>query len=187
MEASNLARAIAEPNGAMNIVYANKAFSVLAGSRQDEIIGKNWRLLQGPKAEPNMIAHLIPGAEDIDLCGQCLVGHGPPYRLLLRRPGRGPTLPKRRSNSSAPGIRAVIARAEATEVNLTSYRRDGSTFLNRLYLAPVLDEITGHPIAFIGIHLDLSNLQRQRRLDQEYHDFALDSASDLSRSFSKIC
>jgi hypothetical protein len=34
-------------------------------------------------------------AEDIDLCGQCLLGHSPTYRLLLRRLGRGLTLPER--------------------------------------------------------------------------------------------
>lgn len=126
MEASNVAHTISEPDGAMNIVYANKAFSDLTGYDQDEIIGRNCRMLQGPRTEPNMIAR----------------------------------------------IRAAIARSEATEVSLTNYRRDGSTFLNRLYLAPVLDEVTGRPIAFIGIQSDASRLQRQMRFEQEHNNLA---------------
>ncbi|GEO39762.1 hypothetical protein SAE02_39100 [Skermanella aerolata] len=55
-------------------------------------------------ADPGLGCPLIPRAEDIDRCGQRLLGHGPTYRLLLRRLGRGPTLADRRSNSSAPGI-----------------------------------------------------------------------------------
>lgn len=126
MEASNLAHTISEPDGAMNIVYANKAFYDLTGYREGEIIGKNCRVLQGPKTEPNMIAR----------------------------------------------IRAAIERRETTEVSLTNYRRDGSTFLNHLYLAPVLDEVTGQTIAFIGIQSDVTKLQRQMRFEQEHNNLA---------------
>lgn len=47
---------------------------------------------------------VTPRAEDIDLWRQCLLGHGPTYRLLLCRLGRGPTLAHRRSDSSALDI-----------------------------------------------------------------------------------
>lgn len=50
IEASNLAHTISEPDGDMNIVYANKAFSDLTGYGRDEIIGKNCRILQGPQS-----------------------------------------------------------------------------------------------------------------------------------------
>ena len=126
IEASNLAHTISEPDGDMNIVYANKAFSDLTGYGRDEIIGKNCRILQGPQSERNAVDH----------------------------------------------IRACISRRETVEVNVTNYRRDGSIFLNHLYLAPVFDEHTGQLSAYVGIQTDVTRIRRQMQFEQEHSRLA---------------
>ncbi len=40
------------------IIYANKAFTLITGYRQEEILGKNCRLLQGPGSDPAVIQRI---------------------------------------------------------------------------------------------------------------------------------
>ncbi len=52
-------------------------------------------------------------------------------------------------------IRAALARQEACVVTLRNYRRDGSMFLNRLSIRPLLDR-EGRVIYYLGVQYDLS-------------------------------
>lgn len=51
-------------------------------------------------------------------------------------------------------IRAALARHEACVVTLRNYRRDGSMFLNRLSIRPLLDR-EGRVIYYLGVQYDL--------------------------------
>lgn len=52
-------------------------------------------------------------------------------------------------------IRTALARQEACVVTLRNYRRDGSLFLNRLSIRPLLDR-EGRVIYYLGVQYDIS-------------------------------
>lgn len=52
-------------------------------------------------------------------------------------------------------VRSAIARREAIEIDLLNYRKDGSTFWNRLLISPVFDE-TGKLTYFFASQFDVS-------------------------------
>ncbi|MBN8452957.1 PAS domain-containing protein [Accumulibacter sp.] len=52
-------------------------------------------------------------------------------------------------------IRTALARQEACIVTLRNYRRDGSLFLNRLSIRPLLDR-EGRVIYYLGVQYDIS-------------------------------
>ncbi|UEM20699.1 PAS domain-containing protein [Skermanella mucosa] len=73
--------------------------------------------------------------------------------------------------SALSRIRDGIAARETVQVNLVNYRKDGSTFVNHLYLAPVPDA-SGTPIAYMGIQSNVTPLHQRLRLDHEREKLA---------------
>ncbi len=70
--------------------------------------------------------------------------------------------------AAAVAIRASLDAGTPSIVELLNYRRDGSTFLNRLSIVPVADA-TGAVAYFVGIQSDITAL-RQAEIDRErYH------------------
>jgi PAS domain S-box-containing protein len=63
-------------------------------------------------------------------------------------------------------LRAAIAAGARAEVQITNYRRDGSTFLNRLTLAPYHDP-TGRLNAYIGLQLDNTHEARTQEAEAQ--------------------
>lgn len=61
-------------------------------------------------------------------------------------------------------IRAAIAGETELTIELLNYRRDGSTFWNRLLLSPITDD-DGNVIYFFASQLDVSAERRARDLD----------------------
>jgi PAS domain S-box-containing protein len=77
-------------------------------------------------------------------------------------------------------ISASLRRGEGLEIDLVNHRKDGSPFLNHLYIAPVLNG-AGRTVAFIGIQSDISRL-RQRLI----HEQQVEHLVALGRSVSRI-
>ena len=65
-------------------------------------------------------------------------------------------------------IRDAIADGRDLTVELINYRKDGSTFWNRLHLSPVHDQ-AGQLINFMGSQLDISELRRAREFEAVEH------------------
>lgn len=59
-----------------------------------------------------------------------------------------------REQAAVDDLRAAIERAEPVTVELRNRRRDGSSFVNRLLVTPMLDE-AGRPFAFMGIQYEV--------------------------------
>jgi PAS domain S-box-containing protein len=68
-------------------------------------------------------------------------------------------------------IRRGIAARETFQVNLLNYRKDGATFVNHLYMAPVLDA-TGEATAYIGIQSNVTRLRQRLQLEHEREKLA---------------
>lgn len=60
---------------------------------------------------------------------------------------------------------AVAAGAQA-EIRVTNYRKDGTSFLNRVVLAPIRDE-QGEVSAYIGLQSDITNEARREEADRQ--------------------
>ncbi|GJE15574.1 histidine kinase famiy protein [Methylobacterium marchantiae] len=116
VESTRMPMVVTDPRQADNpIIFTNKAFIAMTGYREDEIIGRNCRFLQGPDTDRAVLAEL-----------------------------RG----------------AIDNRTEfATEI--LNYRKDGSTFWNALFVAPIYNA-AGELVYFFASQLDVS-----RRRDAE--------------------
>ncbi len=77
-------------------------------------------------------------------------------------------------------ISAALRRGEGLEIDLVNHRKDGSPFLNHLYISPVHDG-AGRTVAFIGIQSDVSRL-RQKLI----HEQQVEHLVALGRSVSRI-
>ena len=68
-KATRMPMIITDPRQADNpIIFCNKAFNLLTGYANDELIGRNCRLLQGPETDRETVARLrsaIAQAQDI--------------------------------------------------------------------------------------------------------------------------
>jgi PAS domain S-box len=63
-------------------------------------------------------------------------------------------------------IRDAVASGSQTEVRLVNYRKDGTTFLNRLVLAPIRDE-RGGVSAYIGLQSDVTDEARREDAERQ--------------------
>ncbi|MBB3348286.1 PAS domain S-box protein [Sphingomonas sp. BK069] len=97
------------------IIFANRSFLALSGYREEELVGRNCRFLQGPGTDPSAV----------------------------RR------------------VREAIAARETIAVDILNYRRDGSTFVNELYVSPVFDG-DGNLLYFFGSQVDVTSLTQAR-------------------------
>lgn len=100
------------------IVLANKAFLRLTGYTAQEVIGRNCRILQGPRTSPHAIAE----------------------------------------------IRTGLSQGRITNVEILNYRKDGSTFWNRLHISPIHDD-DGKLIYFFASQIDVTELLRVQALE----------------------
>lgn len=101
---------ICDPRQADNpIVLANQAFLELTGYARDEVLGRNCRMLQGPRTE----------------------------------------------RAAVEAIAAAVQEARDIEVELLNYRKDGSTFWNRVSLSPVKDD-AGALLYFFASQVDVT-------------------------------
>jgi len=57
-------------------------------------------------------------------------------------------------------IRTAIAQRQSASVVLRNYRKDGSMFINELYIAPVEDPHTGQVRHFVGVQNDITQIRR---------------------------
>lgn len=107
---SPIAGVITDPRLPDNPIRAvNAAFMALTGYGEDELIGRNCRLLAGPETEEEPRA----------------------------------------------ALRAAVADVRPAMVELTNYRRDGSTFRNAVMIAPSFDA-EGGLAYFIGSQMDVT-------------------------------
>lgn len=126
--------------------------------------------------EASNLAHTISRADgdmEIEYANPAfykLTGYGP--EEVIGRNCRFLQGPKTEPEAVAR-IRDAIAGRLKIELNLTNYRRDGGTFLNHLYLAPVFDDVTGSAVAYIGIQSDVTRLYRQFQYEQEHRNLSL--------------
>lgn len=103
------------------IVAVNEAFQRLTGYSEKELIGRNCRMLTGPKT----------------------------------------------STAASAQLGAAVRSGSAAFVELINYRRDGSSFLNAVMVAPVLDD-NGKLAFFVGSQMDVSargNRHRQEAME----------------------
>jgi PAS domain S-box-containing protein len=63
-------------------------------------------------------------------------------------------------------IRKAVASHASIEVEILNYRKDGTSFLNRLRIAPVFDP-DGVGIAYLGVQNDVTGFYQSQRLEQE--------------------
>jgi PAS domain S-box-containing protein len=79
-------------------------------------------------------------------------------------------------------VRRAVARAEPVSVELLNYRKDGSTFWNRLTVAPLADE-AGEVTAFVGFQEDVTERRAYRtelrRRNERLERFAATASHDL--------
>ncbi|WP_313614320.1 PAS domain-containing protein, partial [Agrobacterium sp.] len=68
-KATRMPMIVTDPNQHDNpIIFCNAAFNKLTGYENDEIIGNNCRMLQGPESDPDVIAKMrnaIAAGEDV--------------------------------------------------------------------------------------------------------------------------
>ena len=65
-------------------------------------------------------------------------------------------------------IRAAVAREEEANVELINYRKDATSFWNRLHLSPIHDD-GGELIYFFASQLDVTDYRRARALETAEH------------------
>jgi PAS domain S-box-containing protein len=113
---SRMPMIVTDPNLPDNpIVFVNSAFVSLSGFAEEELLGNNCRLLQGPNTSEATIAE----------------------------------------------IREALADRREINTEILNYRKDGSSFWNALFIAPVMNE-AGELAYFFASQLDVS-----RRRDAE--------------------
>lgn len=106
---SPIASIVTDPHRDDNpIVAANRAFQCLTGYGEEELLGRNCRILAGPGTEP--------------------------------------------VRSEALG--RAVASATPQLVELTNYRKDGSSFRNAVMIAPVLGD-DGDVVFFLGTQMEV--------------------------------
>ncbi|MCE9665947.1 EAL domain-containing protein [Halomonas sp. M5N1S17] len=113
------------------ITYVNDAFQALTGYREEELLGRNCRFLQGAETD----------LETVSL------------------------------------LRSRLAEQRDCHVTLRNYRKDGSTFWNALYVAPVPDG-EGRVTHFVGVLNDVS--ERQAYEDRLAHSASHDALTGLA-------
>lgn len=104
IRSSPIASIVTDPNASDNpIIAANKPFEMLTGYTENELVGRNCRILAGPATEKERLAVLSQ----------------------------------------------AVANASPVVAELLNYRKDGSTFMNAVMIAPVLNE-EGELAYFVG-------------------------------------
>jgi len=83
------------------------------------------------------------------------------------------------SRDTISRMRAAIAHGDSLIVDILNYRKDGTTFWNRLSLTPVKDP-EGTVTHYMGIQSDIS---RMRDLQERLHQIALSSLDGSSGEF----
>jgi PAS domain S-box-containing protein len=63
-------------------------------------------------------------------------------------------------------IRESVAALASIEIEILNYRKDGTSFPNRLRMAPVFDP-QGAAIAYLGVQSDMTGFYQSQRLEQE--------------------
>jgi PAS domain S-box-containing protein len=110
---SPIASIVTDPKTDDNpIIAANRPFEQLTGYAEEELLGRNCRLLAGPKT----------------------------------------------SHAHSAMLRQAVATATPAVVELLNYRKDGSTFLNAVMVAPLFDG-DGRPAYFIGSQMEIGGRQ----------------------------
>tara|TARA_Y100000034_G_C6730871_1_gene323760 strand:- start:256 stop:690 length:435 start_codon:yes stop_codon:yes gene_type:complete len=108
LDSLNMSLLITDPSQKDNpIVYANKRFYEMTGYKEEEVIGKNCRFLQGPETDKKTVTK----------------------------------------------IRKSIKEGKEFVVIIKNYKKNGTPFWNKLYIAPVKDN-RGKIINFVGIQDD---------------------------------
>jgi PAS domain S-box-containing protein len=112
-------------------------------------------ILTNPRLEDNPIVYANQAFED-------LVGH---RRVDVI--GRNPRFMQGEGTepAAAAELRRAVAEARETTVEITNYRADGSAFLNRASISPVIDE-NGELVLFLGISRDAGQDERSGLMEQ---------------------
>jgi PAS domain S-box-containing protein len=106
---SPIASIVTDPNAPDNpIIAVNEQFERLTGYTEDELVGRNCRILAGPATEGARLANL----------------------------------------------REAVANATPAVAELLNYRKDGSTFVNAVMIAPVLGD-DGKLAYFVGSQMEV--------------------------------
>lgn len=92
------------------LILVNQPFEALTGFASNEVIGKNFSLLQGDQTEPKAVRALSASIRD----------------------------------------------GGSNEVTITSYRKDGSLFINHLFLFPI-DTHNNKEVFYVCAHNDVSD------------------------------
>lgn len=82
-------------------------------------------------------------------------------------------------------IRAAIAKGDATEAELVSYRKDGTTYWNQLSLHPVVNG-TGKITHWISVERDITDVVDRTSELAEEHDRLLSLTQAVRRLFSAL-
>ncbi len=93
------------------------------------------------------------------------------------------------SQDDVARLRDAIAKRESIELELLNYRKDGTTFWNRVLISPVFDE-EGTATYFFASQFDVT-LERERlvRLQQDRHDLEVEigqRTSDLLQTENRL-
>jgi len=106
---SPIASIVTDPKAGDNpIIAANHAFEQLTGYSEDELLGRNCRILAGAETD----------------------------------------------QARSAALRQAIATATPAVIELINYRKDGTTFLNAVMIAPLLDD-DGVPAYFVGSQMEV--------------------------------